>query len=117
LLTVMVTGADSAVLPLMSRASAVRGWGPLAIVGCVRGARWGGVVSSAPRGLLSTGNCTPATPASSVALAVMVTVPETVPVGAVIDTVGAVVSPPPVVAALKVAICMTQAPLTDAVAL
>ena len=37
----------------------------------------------------------------------MVMVPVTVPVGAVIATVGAVVSPP-VVVALKVAICMSQ---------
>ena len=46
----------------------------------------------------------------------MVTVPETVPVGAVTATVGAVVSPPGGAAALKVAIWMTQAPLRGAVA-
>ena len=52
------------------------------------------------------------------AVAVRVTVPETVaPVGAVMATVGGVVSPPAAAAALKVATCMTQAPLTGAVAL
>ena len=72
-----------------------------------------------PRGLLSTRNCTPATPTLSVALAVRVTVPETVALGAgaVMAAVGGVVSPLAAAAALKVATCMTQAPLTGAVAL
>ncbi len=50
------------------------------------------MVSWAPRELPSTRNCTPATPALSLALAVTVTVPETVPAGVLRDTAGAEVS-------------------------
>ena len=51
-------------------------------------------MSSAPRFAPSSLNCTPATPTSSAALAVTATLAETVApaVGAVIDTVGGVVS-------------------------
>ena len=51
-------------------------------------------MSSAPRGLLSNRNCTPATPTLSDAVAAIVTVPDTVapPVGAVMAAVGATVS-------------------------
>src|SRR5437762_13415002 len=55
---------------------------------------YGAVVSSAPKFAPSRRNCTPATPTLSDALAVTVVVPETVapPAGAVMLTVGAVVS-------------------------
>jgi len=67
-------------------------------------------VSSRPLSTLSTRNCTPATPTSSVALAVTVTMSLTsaLACGAVIDTLGAVVSPP-VELALKATSCSTQA--------
>ena len=72
-------------------------------------------MSPAARGLLFTRNCTLATPTLSVALAVRVTVPDTVALGAVTVTpVGGVVS---ALGARNVATCMTQAPLTGAVAL
>jgi hypothetical protein len=53
-------------------------------------------VSSASSGLPFAKNCTPLTPTLSAAVAVMVTVPDTVAplAGPVIATVGAVVSPP-----------------------
>src|SRR5207249_12302922 len=55
---------------------------------------YGEAVSSAPRLFPSNLNCTPATPTLSEALADTVTVPETVDplAGAVMDTVGGVVS-------------------------
>src|SRR5690242_19569430 len=71
---------------------------------------YGDVVSAAPRALPSSKNCTLATATSSVAFAVTVTVPKTVapPAGAVIETVGGVVSP--VVDAERHATsCMTHA--------
>ena len=55
---------------------------------------YGAAVSSTPTLLPSTWNCTPTTPTSSDAVAVIVVVPETVApsAGALIFTVGAVVS-------------------------
>ena len=54
---------------------------------------YGAAVSSTPRLAPSSRNCTPATPMLSAAVAVTVIVPVTVPAaGAVIDTVGGVVS-------------------------
>src|SRR5437879_13391865 len=55
---------------------------------------YGALVTSAPRLTPSSLSCTPTTPTLSVALAETVTVPETVApaAGAVIDTVGGVVS-------------------------
>ena len=52
------------------------------------------VVSSAPSGVPPSRNCTPTTPTLSDALALTVTLPETVALlaGAVIETVGGVVS-------------------------
>ena len=119
LATVTVTGAEVAVLPAASRAARSAcgcRWRPSWCSTTRCRARW------CPRrraALLSTRNCTPATPTLSVAVAVRVTVPETVALGAgaVMVAVGGVVSPPPAAAALKVATCMTQAPLTGAVAL
>src|SRR5437899_58308 len=57
-------------------------------------AEYGEVASSAPRFAPSSLNCTPATPMLSEALAVTLTVPETVapPTGAVTETDGGVVS-------------------------
>ena len=62
LATLTVTGADIVVLPVMSRASAVSVWAPLATVVVFHErcrARW---CPRRPAGLLSTRNCTPATP-------------------------------------------------------
>ena len=92
--TVTVTGVEVVVLPAASRATAVSVWGPLGPRWCPTTrcrARW------CPRGpgrLPSSRNCTPATPTLSVAVAVRVTVPDTVAslAGAVTLTVGAVVS-------------------------
>ena len=54
------------------------------------------MVSSAPWAALSTRNCTPDTPTLSVALAVRVTVPDTVPAGGAVKlTVGGVTSTTP----------------------
>src|SRR5947208_7854367 len=55
---------------------------------------YGAVVSSAPRFVPSSLNCTPMTPALSVALAETLTVPATIApeVGAVMDTVGGAAS-------------------------
>ena len=61
---------------------------------------YGETVSSAPRFTPSSLNCTPTTPTLSLAVALTATVaPDTVdpPAGAVIATVGGVVSPPAVV--------------------
>ncbi len=72
---------------------------------------YGDVVSSIPKLLPSNRNCTPATPTASDAVALAVTLPDTVPdAGAVSETVGAVVSdgvdPPPVVVNVPVKTCV-----------
>jgi hypothetical protein len=94
LLTVTVTAVEVVLLPAASRATAVNVWVPLATVVVSHVIEGGLVVSSAPRLLPSSLNCTPATPTSSDALAVTVIVPETVAPseGAVIETVGGVLS-------------------------
>src|SRR3989475_7025235 len=94
LTTVTLTAAAVAVLPAASRATAVRVCAPLLAVVVVQERVYGAVVSSAPRLAPSSLNCTPATPTLSVALAETVTVPATVApaAGAVIDTVGGMVS-------------------------
>src|SRR5438309_8162238 len=82
-------------LPAPSRATAVRVCDePLLAVVVSQGAEYGAAVTSAPTFTPSSRNCTPTTPMLSEALAVMVTVPETLApdVGDVIDTVGGVVS-------------------------
>src|ERR1051326_8562407 len=94
--TVTVTGADVVVLPAASPATAFIVWVPSAAVVLSHVIEYGAVVSSMPRFAPSSLNCTPATPTLSAAVALTATVaPETVapPAGAVIDTVGAVVSP------------------------
>src|SRR5207253_3058431 len=97
LLTVTVIAPDVVVLPAASRATAVSVCVPLVAIVVSHTAVNGEAVSSAPRLAPSSLNCTPTTPMLSVAVAVTVTPPETVePLeGAVIDTVGGVVSPPP----------------------
>ena len=98
LATVMVTVVAVAVLPAASRATAVNVWLPLEAVVEFQVVEYGVAVSSAPRLTPSSLNCTPTTPTLSVAVAETVTaVPDTVAplAGAVIATVGGVVSPPP----------------------
>ena len=81
-------------LPAASRATAVSVCVPLVAVAVFQLTEYGLVVSSAPRFTPSSRNCTPTTPTLSEALAETVTVPVTVAplAGAVIETVGAVVS-------------------------
>src|SRR6185503_19906545 len=92
--TVTVTAAAVAVLPAASRATAVSVCVPLLAAVVSQETAYGVVVSSAPRLAPSRRNWTPATPTLSDALTVTVRVPLTVaPVaGAVMLTVGAVVS-------------------------
>src|SRR5258708_4600166 len=92
--TVTVTGAEGVLLPAASRAIAVTVCGPLLAVTVSPDIEYGAVVSSAPRFAPSMLNCTPATPTLSAALAVTVTVADTVwpLLGEVMLTVGGVVS-------------------------
>src|SRR5207245_2084060 len=94
LATVIVTGAEVVRLPAASRATAARVCGPLPSVLASIEIEYGAAVSSAPMLAPSTLNWTPATPTLSAALAVTVTVPETVAplAGEVMLTVGGVVS-------------------------
>ncbi len=81
-------------LPLVSRAMAVRVCAPFAVAAVFQVVAYGGVVSSAPRAAPSSLNWTAATAALSVAFAVTVTLPATVApfAGAVIAVLGGVVS-------------------------
>src|SRR5258708_438407 len=92
--TVTVTGAEGVLLPAASRATAVMVCGPLLAVTVFQEIEYGAVVSSAPRFAPSMLNCTPATPTLSAALAVTVTVADTVwpLLGEVMLTAGGVVS-------------------------
>src|SRR5213594_3775833 len=94
LFTVTLTVVAVAVLPAASRATAVRVWDALVAVVVFHERAYGAVVISAPRLAPSSLNWTPTTPTLSVALAETEIVPETVAplAGAVIDTVGGVVS-------------------------
>src|SRR6185436_1289671 len=95
LLTVTVTVVAVAVLPAASRATAVSVWLPFATVVVSHVTPYGLVVSSAPRLAPSSLNCTPTTPMLSEAVAETASVvPDTVAplAGAVIATVGSVVS-------------------------
>src|SRR5204863_5648787 len=95
LATVTVTPAEVVELPAASRATAVSVCDPSAAVIESQVMVYGVVVSSAPIGVPSTKNRTPATPTLSEALAVTGTVlPDTVDpaIGAVMATVGGVVS-------------------------
>ena len=98
LLTVTLTAVDVLVLPAASRAMAVRLWLPLTTPVVFQPIEYGAVVTSEPMSVASTLKRTPATPTLSDALAVIVTLPDTTApaAGAVIETVGAVVSAGPV---------------------
>src|SRR5207245_906799 len=95
---VTVTAADVVTLPAASRATAVSVWLPLAVLTVFHDTEWGEVVPSAARLAPSSLNWTPATPTLSLALAVTVTVLDTVApaAGAVIETDGGVRSFPTV---------------------
>ena len=94
LLTITVTGAEVAVLPAASRATAVSVWVPFGARVVVQATVYGGALTSTPRLVPSSLNCTPATPTLSEALADTVTVPVTVAPagGAAIETAGGVTS-------------------------
>src|SRR6266853_2528230 len=96
LATVTVTAEAGLRLPAASRAIALMLCDPSLAVVVFHETEYGGVVTSAlPLTPSSTRNCTPTTPTLSEALAVTVPVPFTVApsFGAVILTVGGVVSP------------------------
>src|SRR6059036_790110 len=92
--TVTPTAAAVAVFPAASRATAVRLCVPLAAKVVFQETEYGATVSSAPRLTPSSLNWTPTTPTLSEAEAETVIVPATVApaAGAVIATVGGVVS-------------------------
>ncbi len=94
LLTVTETDVLVVELPAASRATAVSVCAPLATEAVFHETEYGEAVSSAPRLAPSSLNCTPTTPTLSEAFAVTLSVDETVcpAEGAVIETVGLVVS-------------------------
>jgi len=94
LATVTDTAADVVELPAASRATAVSECVPLEAVLVFHDWLYGAAVNSAPRFVPSSLNCTPTTALSSVAFAETVTVAETLDpaAGAVMATVGGVVS-------------------------
>jgi hypothetical protein len=94
LLTVTVTVDEVVEFPAASRATAVRACEPFERPAVFHDTEYGDVVSSDPIVVPSALNTTPTTPTLSDAFADTVTVPWTLapPAGAVIDTVGAVVS-------------------------
>ena len=94
LLTVTVTPALVVAFPAASLAIARTVCDPLLAVEVFQEYAYGEVVSRLPALAPSSWNCTLATPTLSEAVAVTLTVPDTVAplAGAVIDTVGAVVS-------------------------
>src|SRR3979490_3367096 len=92
--TVTLTAAEVARLPAASRATAVRTCEALVAVALSQDTAYGAAVTSAPRLAPSSLNCTPATPTLSEALAVTLSLPDTVApaAGDVIETEGAMVS-------------------------
>src|SRR3989441_8483447 len=92
--TVTLTAAAVAVFPAASRATAVKLCAPFAAKVVFHETEKGAVVTSTPKLAPSSLNCTATTPTLSAALAETVTEPATVapPAGAVIETVGGVVS-------------------------
>src|SRR5262249_43231029 len=92
--TVTLTAVAVVWLPAASRARAERVCVPLDAVALFHEIEYGGVVSSAPRAAPSSRNWTATTPTVSAAFADTVTVPVAVDplAGAVIETVGGVVS-------------------------
>ena len=95
LVTVTGTGLEVVMFPAASRARAVTTCGPGTTVVVFHCREYGAAVTSAPSATPSMKNCTPATPVSSEAVAVTVTVLATVAfaAGAMTATVGGVVSP------------------------
>src|SRR5256885_1204926 len=79
--TVTLTAA-LAVWPAASRATALTLWAPRAASVVSHDTEYGAAVTSAPKFVPSTLNCTPTTPTLSVAVAEMVTVPDTLAAGA-----------------------------------
>ena len=94
LATVTLMLAEVVALPAASRALALSVWAPLGTVVVFQDTEYGATRSSAPRLAPSSLNCTPTTPTLSAAAAETVTVFETVapPSGALIETMGGVVS-------------------------
>src|SRR5918996_428498 len=92
--TVTVTAPEEVTLPAASRARPVSVWAPLLALMVFQDTEYGALVSSAPRLEPSRRNWTPAMPTLSEALAVTVTVFDTVAPdeGDVIKTVGEVIS-------------------------
>src|SRR5260221_10449981 len=92
--TVTLTTDDVVRLPAASRATAVNVCVPFPTVVVFHDTEYGELVSSTPRLLPSTRNCTPATPTLSDAVALTVVVPDTVApfAGELMLTLGAVVS-------------------------
>src|SRR5215831_15566300 len=90
-----LTAAEVVAFPDVSVARAVSVWVPFVVAVVSHETEYGEVVSGAPRALPSRRNCTLATATLSLAFAVTVREPETVapPAGAVMETVGGVVSP------------------------
>src|SRR5207245_11801146 len=88
------TASEVTVPAAASRATAVKLCRPLPAVVVFQETEYGATVTSAPRFVPSSLNCTPTTPTLSVALAETVTAPDTeaLAAGAVIDTAGGVVS-------------------------
>src|SRR5439155_5160668 len=95
--TVTVTGSEVFLFPAASRATAVSVCEPFEVFVVSQEIWYGATVSSAPRFDPSSRNCTPTAPTLSETSAVTFVVPETVaPLGgAVIETVGGVVSGAP----------------------
>src|SRR5436190_653872 len=113
LFTVTVTGAEGVLLPAASRAIAVILCGPSLTVAVFHETEYGAVVTSTlPLTPLSSRNCTPATPTLSEALAVTVTVADTVwPLrGGPVLTEGGVVSGAAGVVALAGPDCAERLP-------
>ena len=110
--TVTATETLVVTLPAISRAVALRLWLPAVLVVVSQRVEYGGSRTSEPMGAPSRRNWTPATATLSVAEAATVTVLVTVALGegAVIATVGGVVSgvESGAPAALNAAICMIQ---------
>src|SRR5881397_52649 len=94
LATITLMLAEVVALPAASWALALSVWAPLGTVVVFQDTEYGATRSSAPRLAPSSLNCTPTTPTLSAAAAETVTVFETVapPSGALIETVGGVVS-------------------------
>src|SRR5687767_8792881 len=92
--TTTETLADVVLLPAASRATALSVWVPAAAVAVFQTKLWGAVVTSDPRLVPFSLNCTPATPTLSIADATSAIEPETVNpvVGDVMEMTGATLS-------------------------